>query len=288
MEECQKEFDIEGEYRKNVNLKREDVQLVRKWMQNQSKYPEVSDHQLFLFLHSNYYDIENTKSTIDAYFTQRANWPQVFRNRNPNLPSAKLHTNVCVQYPLKQQTKEGYRVIYAKAVDCIPANFNFEQQLKLFFSIFELWLTKVPDSEGFIVILDALGMTWGHLPKFGISHARKLVAYVQDAFPIRLKGIHVININPIIEKVIQLIRMFMKKELSDMTLAHSTFETFYKYLPKEALPKDYGGDNATILELHKSMMETLEKNAAFFEDDDDEEEQKPKQKGRFSFLSSIY
>lgn len=42
MEECQREFDIEEQYTKSVDLKRKEVQLLRKWIQNQSKLPEIS------------------------------------------------------------------------------------------------------------------------------------------------------------------------------------------------------------------------------------------------------
>lgn len=91
----------------------------------------------------------------------------------------KYINNCRVHYPLRQQTKEGYRIIYAKVIDSTPSNFDFEKQLKIFFCIANLWLREIGDTKGVIVILDALGMTWAHLPKFGINQARKLVAFVQ-------------------------------------------------------------------------------------------------------------
>ncbi|KAF2902369.1 hypothetical protein ILUMI_03815 [Ignelater luminosus] len=264
MENHQEVFDIEEEYARNADLKREDVELLREWIDNQSKYPEISDFKLLLFLHSCYYDIERTKNTINSYYKLRANWPESFRNRNPSILPLRPHLDVTVHGPLRQSTKEGYKLMYSKFIDCDSNKYDFNETNKLFFNVMDLYLSKVGNCNGFIIILDSSGVTWGHLVKFGIFQSRKLVTYVQDAFPVRLKGIQVINANPIVDKIFFLAKMFMKKELYEMTHIHSDFESFYKYLPKTVLPKDFGGEEDTIQELHATMVETLQKNADFF------------------------
>lgn len=45
MENRQDTFDIEKEYAKNPDLKREDVKLLREWIETQTKFPEISGKQ---------------------------------------------------------------------------------------------------------------------------------------------------------------------------------------------------------------------------------------------------
>ncbi|KAF2902371.1 hypothetical protein ILUMI_03817 [Ignelater luminosus] len=264
MEDCQTVFDIEEEYTKNVDLKREDVTFLREWIQNQSKYPEISDFKLLLFLHSCYYDVERTKNTINSYYELRANWPEVFRNRNPCTLPLKPHLDVVVYWPLKQSTKEGYTILYSKLIDTDYTKYDFNQQQKLFYNVVDLYLRTVANCKGLVILLDANGVGWGHLTKFGIFQSRKLMAYIQEAFPIRLKAIHIININTIVHKLFFIARIFMRKELYEMTHLHSDLEDFYNYLPKSILPRDYGGEENTIQELHETMIEMLQNNSDYF------------------------
>lgn len=84
-----------------------------------------------------------------------------------------------VKWPLKQSTKEGYRIIYLKIVDSDYNKYDFNQQQKLLHNVVDLYLRTVGNCEGFVLLLDASGVTWGHLTKFGIFQSRKLMAYLQ-------------------------------------------------------------------------------------------------------------
>lgn len=42
----------------------------------------VSDEHLYLFLHSNYYNINETKNTIENYFQIRSSSPELFSNKS--------------------------------------------------------------------------------------------------------------------------------------------------------------------------------------------------------------
>lgn len=44
------------------------------------------------------------------------------------------------------------------------------------------------------------------------------------------------------DKVLGLMTPFMKKELQNVLSIHSDLEDFYKYIPKDMLPKEIGGD----------------------------------------------
>ena len=74
---------FEEELRRNPELKKADVQSLRDWCSKNPHLPKISDSELALFLHSNYYYVEPTKSTIDTFYTIRSHIPEFFTNRDP-------------------------------------------------------------------------------------------------------------------------------------------------------------------------------------------------------------
>lgn len=43
------------------------------------------------------------------------------------------------------------------------------------------------------------------------------------------------------DKILALMNPFMKKELTSILYLHSDINEFYKFVPQDMLPKDYGG-----------------------------------------------
>lgn len=73
---------LEEEIKNNPELRIEDIKTLRDWYDQQPHLPKISDKELSLFLHSNYYRLEPTKTTIDSYFTIRTRVPEFFSNRD--------------------------------------------------------------------------------------------------------------------------------------------------------------------------------------------------------------
>lgn len=73
---------LEDEIKKNPELSRVDVESLREWCNKQPHLPKIEDSELALFLHSNYYRIEPTKKTIDAFYTMRTHVPDFFTGRD--------------------------------------------------------------------------------------------------------------------------------------------------------------------------------------------------------------
>lgn len=78
-----KTITLEEEMQKNPQLKMSDIQMLKEWCEKQPHLPKIEDSFLAMFLHSNYYHIEPTKSTIENYYTTRTHVPEFFSNRDP-------------------------------------------------------------------------------------------------------------------------------------------------------------------------------------------------------------
>lgn len=135
---------------------------------------------------------------------------------------------------LDERTPEGYNIFYAALMDYDSSKYDMNDQIKLFTVVTDYWLTYYGNSKGFIIVIDNKGATLGHATKFGFNTARKLLAYVQvrvtsllespifdydflqEAIPLRLKAIHMINVNSIVEKILMIAKFFMTGETQSM------------------------------------------------------------------------
>lgn len=71
------------------------------------------------------------------------------------------------------------------------------------------------------------------------------------------------------DKVLALMKPFMKKELMDAMHLHSTMDTFLdKHVPKALMPNEYGGSAGTIKEIQEKAYQQLKENGAFFDDEE--------------------
>ncbi|KRT83098.1 hypothetical protein AMK59_3655, partial [Oryctes borbonicus] len=108
--------DIDEEYRKNKELKKEDVQMLKEWIEKQPHLPKISEFQIIIFLHSCYYRIEPTKTCIETFYTVRAHCPEFFKDRNPIEIESKLFESFLIA-PLKKRTPHGYQIMYFKLIN---------------------------------------------------------------------------------------------------------------------------------------------------------------------------
>lgn len=77
-----KNATAEEEYLKDSELKREDVAELVKWTKTQPHLPLVTEFEAIQFLHSNYFDIEKAKNTIENYYTFRTKFTELFTDLN--------------------------------------------------------------------------------------------------------------------------------------------------------------------------------------------------------------
>lgn len=74
---------VEEEQQKNPELRKEDLEAIKEWCSKQAHLPKISESEIVIFLHSNYYLLEPTKTTIENYYTSRTHLPEFFANRDP-------------------------------------------------------------------------------------------------------------------------------------------------------------------------------------------------------------
>ncbi|RVE47533.1 hypothetical protein evm_007792 [Chilo suppressalis] len=86
---------------------------------------------------------------------------------------------------------------------------------------------------------------------------KKAEIIATEAYGTKIKGIHLLNAPPFVDKLIFLLKQALKEKVASRIHVHYTLEDFHKLIPKEVLPKDYGGDEPTLEKLSELWQETL-------------------------------
>lgn len=71
-------------------------------------------------------------------------------------------------------------------------------------------------SDGEVVIMDMRGVTMKQVTTLIISTMSVFVKYINQAYPNRLRAVHMINCPSYLDKVLAFLKPFMNKELYDM------------------------------------------------------------------------
>ncbi|KAK6636496.1 hypothetical protein RUM43_010157 [Polyplax serrata] len=172
----------------------------------------INEH-LYLFLHSNYYNLDATKDTIEVYFQLRSSSPELFANRALKNPANELAWTITNMIAVPKTTPEGYNVLLYRLADSDISKLQFVDAMKAFFLFNDVRLSEDGLSPGYIVIFDMKGVSFSHLAKINLSAVRKFMNYIQEGHPARLKGVHVINAVAFMDKILGIVRPLMKTGL---------------------------------------------------------------------------
>lgn len=260
-----KPVTYEEELKKNSELKEEEIQVLRDWLKKQPHLPKISDAELALFYHSNYYRMEPTKATIDTYYTVRSHVPEFFSNLDP-LGCKELRKSfktITIQV-LDMRTPEGYAILYGRLIDIEPSHYVYNDGMKFLSMVVDIWLTIEGTMPGHIILFDMKNVVLGHAARLNPMGLKKYLYYLQEALPVRLKGFHFMNITAVMDVILNMMKPFMKKELLDMLHTHTNLDTLAKFLPVEALPNEAGGKAGPLLKLHEKSVKLLEENRDFY------------------------
>nr|XP_013102449.1 unnamed protein product [Stomoxys calcitrans] len=242
-------FDLEKQYATNPQIKREEIQKLKEWLRTQPHMPELLEHEILLFYRACNFQLEYTKQVIDKYFTFRTHAEEFFADLDVESPQILQAQQVMACFPLKGTTAEGYRVAVSKLLDPDPAKYDFVASFKITFSTQDMWLQGQDLMPGVLIMLDLSGFSLGHFVRIGLPQIKKILNYLQEAVPSQVIGLHFVNPSAAAEKLMNLLNQFMKNNMKTALVVHPNLESLHKHIPRDILPQEYGGTEATCAEL---------------------------------------
>ncbi|KAJ8930565.1 hypothetical protein NQ314_016627 [Rhamnusium bicolor] len=106
--------------------------------------------------------------------------------------------------------------------------------------------------------------------------------------PIRLKSLEFFNIVSFMDKLLALMKPFMKKELMNSLFLHTDMESLNKRIPKNLLPQDYGGSCESLSILHEKYKAVISDNADFFKYQDSQVVDESKRPGKPKNIGDVF
>ncbi|XP_049872144.1 alpha-tocopherol transfer protein-like [Pectinophora gossypiella] len=244
-----------------------DLVSIKDWLSKQPHLPhDVDELLLRRFLASCHYSLERTKRTIDFFFTLRSTAPELFCKRDPWAPEIRRVFEITDMLPLPGKTKENYKVFIYRLNNPELDLFNFVDAVKAFFMLADTRLTEDDDiPAGEIPIFDSANVTLKFIGKINLSVLRKYMLYTQEAIPIRLKQVHIINAPSYISKIHAICKPFLKAEVAKLIKFHEpNSTTLYKDIPQELLPTEYGGQAGSLEQIKRHWIKRIEAKRDWF------------------------
>ncbi|CAD7092712.1 unnamed protein product [Hermetia illucens] len=226
---------------------------------------DMDDARLRTFLRGCKFSLEKVKKKLDMYYTMRNAVPEFFANRDINRPELKRVLDYVRMPTLPGLTPNGRRVTFLTAIDCDFESTQVPDAMKVGLMIGDVRLLEEQVGiAGDIYVLDAAVATAAHFAKFPPTTIKKFLIAVQEAYPVKVKEVHVINVNPVVDTIMNFVKPFVKEKIRSRIHFHSNVESLYKHVPKDMLPNEYGGKAGTLVELNEQWAEKLKEYTPWF------------------------
>ncbi|GLV36745.1 uncharacterized protein CBL_02420 [Carabus blaptoides fortunei] len=224
----------------------EDIQHLKDWLKKQTHLPQDEDEdRLRTMLQFNKFSLEKTKKKLDMYYSIKHLVPEVYENREPLNPRMSKFMEEIVYFPLPKLTKECHRVYMAKMGNGDPNCFDPDIYVKVAYAIMDIRMVYDP-CLGDHYVFDLGNITLGIVVKITPALVKKTITILQKAYSDRIKGFHFLNLPSIGNRIITIFNAVMPPKLAKRIYVHKNLDELHKVIPKEVLPKDYGGDGTSM------------------------------------------
>lgn len=248
----------------DVNQIRESLDAVEVWLKKQDHLVEASKYlsrtileRVFIIAKGS---VEETKRRLERMLTSRGMMPELCLNRSIEEFQALWDCVIYVPLP-KLCPYDKSRVMVTQFLTDKLDQFSILSYLRYCFMIGEYRLNfDYTPAERFIIDLTNINIS--HISKVNPIVVKKAEVLCTEGIGTKIKGIHILNAPPFVDKLIFLLKQALREKVANRVHVHSTYENLHKHIPKEIIPKDYGGDEQSCAKLSEQWKEVLKQDEA--------------------------
>ncbi|XP_065356436.1 alpha-tocopherol transfer protein-like [Calliphora vicina] len=121
--------------------------------------------------------------------------------------------------------------------------------------------------NGVVYIVDLQGLSFSQALQHTPYRNKRVLDYIQNNIPLRVKGFHVVNQPKIFEPIFAAIKLFFNSKYAERIQLHgSNYKSLHRYVSAECLPQCYGGTMKTELMYGRETYQLLSHFEEYFED----------------------
>ncbi|XP_075983727.1 clavesin-2-like isoform X2 [Anticarsia gemmatalis] len=171
--------------------------------------------------------------------------PQFFEKSNVR---KELKDVIDIAWPVLMPTvtDDYYRIMVIKIND---KKFTEKSYLEFFqYNINICEYVKARDYvNGFLIVYDFRDTSMLEiLTKLNPILMQQYMTILVEGFGARLKGVHVLSESTAVELLLKMMKQFVGAKIAKRLYVHKTLEDLHMFVPKDKLPKEYGGNGRSI------------------------------------------
>ncbi|XP_053676961.1 alpha-tocopherol transfer protein-like [Anopheles nili] len=245
------------------------IKVIRSWLAEVDLQCNLLDDQILMaFLRGCKFSLEKMKKKLLLFFQIRSELPEVIQNRDPTNSAVLKIIKMGVATPLPKTNKPTDPKLFIIRVGNFDvAECTFADVMKVGTMMNDI-LMRDDDQMvicGMAIIIDLKGVTAGHLMHFEMELLRKIAILNQDASPLRMQGIHILNPPPGAQTALAIFNgLLSAKNQHKRIYTHGReLGSLHEHFPPEILPKEYGGDLDSLDAITKQWETTLIENRSY-------------------------
>ncbi|XP_057662649.1 alpha-tocopherol transfer protein-like [Diorhabda carinulata] len=233
----------EKELNENPEVFRRELAALRRMVGNDSNLAVPNtDEFLVRFLRARKFDSTKAFHMLQRYFLMKIKCPELFQCPLPSECGSMFELQA--QTMLTQRDQLGRRVYIIRVDNFDSTKVTIEDVFRTNVLALEQ-IVREPETQvaGIVVILDMAGLSLQHAKFFTPYYAKKMVELVQETFPLRFKGFHIINEPFYFDAVVAVLKPFLKEKIRKRIILHgSDLSSLHAFISTEILPTEYGGN----------------------------------------------
>ncbi|XP_037824239.1 alpha-tocopherol transfer protein-like [Lucilia sericata] len=211
--------------------------------------PQTNVEWLMKFLRACKFYPESARDLVKRYYNIRRKYTEITKDLTP--PKLKHVFDANLVTILPQRDQDGRRIVVTVSAGK-PWNYKVIPHENVYAAstlCTELiQLEQETQINGVVYIVDLHDLSISQALQFTPYRMKRVLDYIQNNIPLRVKGLHVVNQPKIFEPIFATIKIFFNKKFNERIILHGTnYASLHRYISPDCLPECYGGTLKTKL-----------------------------------------
>lgn len=206
----------------------------------------LTDSFLLRFLRARDFNLDLAWRLLKNYYKWKAECPELSADLHPGSILSLLKAGY--HGVLRSRDPNGSKVLIYRIAHWDPKVFTAYDVFRVSLITSELIVQEVETQRnGVKAIFDLEGWQFSHAFQITPSVAKKIAAVLTDSFPLKVRGIHLINEPVIFHAVFSMIKPFLTEKIKERIHMHGNNykQSLLQHFP-DILPLEYGGEELSM------------------------------------------